>query len=152
MNYRTILSIGFVLLCSAVLIHSLNSANAGPSVSTGTNPIFSFGGVVSSDTSTVFTAPSDQMMIITDVVLTMNSSSCTARVNLETASGNISNFKLHSNYVNNNGWGNPSGTAPTVVAHSFRSGIPVLVGDSLQFVESGGCSVAYSLSGYYAHP
>ena len=42
MDYRTILATGFLLLCGAVFVHSLKSANAfpqGPNVSMGSNPV-----------------------------------------------------------------------------------------------------------------
>ena len=42
MDYRNILATGFLLLCGAVFVHSLKSANAfpqGPNVSMGSNPI-----------------------------------------------------------------------------------------------------------------
>ena len=43
---------------------------AGPVVSLGTNPVVSYGGAVSTgDTATIFTAPSDHDIIITDVYL-----------------------------------------------------------------------------------
>ena len=47
MDHRTILATGFLLLCGAVFVQSLKSANAfpqGPNVSTGSNPIESFYG------------------------------------------------------------------------------------------------------------
>jgi hypothetical protein len=127
---------------------------AGAAVSLGSNPAFSSGGVVSSSTASVSTASGDQQMIITDVVLTMANDSCSSQVELRSAiTGTaIGTFKLHSSFTNNNGWGRPHRTPPTQVAHSFGTGLPLTAGDSLEVVEAGGCSIAYTVSGYYAQP
>jgi hypothetical protein len=130
-----------------------NGYPAGPAVSLGTNPAFSSGGVVSSSFASVTTDSSEQQMLITDVVLTMSSNSCSSLVELRSTTGAvIGTFKLHSSFTNNNGWGNPHRTAPTQVTHSFGTGLPLSAGDSLEVVETGGCSVAYTVSGYYAQP
>jgi len=88
------------------------------------------------------------------VVLTMADGSCSSQVQLLGAVTGIviGTFKLHSNVTNNNGWGRPHSTHPTQVTHSFGTGLPLIAGDSLEVVETGGCSVAYTVSGYYAQP
>jgi hypothetical protein len=51
MDYRNILATGFLLLCGAVFVQSLKSANAfpqGPNVSMGSNPIENFYGIANS--------------------------------------------------------------------------------------------------------
>jgi hypothetical protein len=47
MDYRNILATGFLILCGAVFMHALPSANAlpqGPNISLGSNPIVNFYG------------------------------------------------------------------------------------------------------------
>jgi hypothetical protein len=130
-----------------------NGYPAGPAVSLGTNPAFSNGGIVSSSADSITTASTGQQMVITDVVLTMATDSCSSQVDLRSSTGAVlGTFKLHSSFTNNNGWGRPHRTSPTQVSHSFGTGLPLSAGDSIEVVETGGCGVAYTLSGYYAQP
>ena len=154
MDYRNTLAFGFVLLCGAVFATSLKSAAAfpqGPSVSYGSNPVLSVGGSISSAGTTLFTAPSDQMIVISDLLLTMNNHNCSSTINLVTSSGDtlatvdlLSYFNAFQHYSRTN-------SQPTSIQHSFRSGLPISPGDSIEIVESGGCDVAYTVSGYYSH-
>ena len=142
------IGLGFSLASS-----DANSYPSGPAVSLGTNPAFSNGGLVSSSVESITTASADQQMVITDVVLTMASDSCSSQVDLRSSTGAVvGTFKLHSSFTNNNGWGNPHRTPPTQVSHSFGTGLPLSAGESLEVAETGGCGVAYTLSGYYAQP
>ena len=66
MDYKTLLSFGFVLLCTSVLVNSLQNATAyssGPNVSLGSNPIISFQCGTSG-----YTVPNGQDFIITDFI------------------------------------------------------------------------------------
>ena len=154
MDYRNTLAFGFVLLCGAVFATSLKSAAAfpqGPSVSYGSNPVLSVGGSVSSAGTTLFTAPSDQMIVISDLLLTMNHYSCSSTISLVTSSGEtLATVDLHSFYESVNHYSRTN-SQPTSIQHSFRSGLPISPGDSIEIVESGGCDVAYTVSGYYSH-
>ena len=70
MDYRNILAAGFLLLCGAVFVHSLSSANAfpaGPNVSMGSNPIDSFY-LSNCNSAQLFTNNTQQDFIITDIV------------------------------------------------------------------------------------
>ena len=122
-------------------------------VSGSNNPIFAFGGTTAaSATSTLTTAPSDQRMIITDVVITIagqgSYTPCTNRVNIQTGNGNMADFVLVSDTNYNDYY-----LRPTQISHSYRSGIPVEPGDILGITNHGGtCTISYSLSGYYAKP
>ncbi len=124
----------------------------GAAVSLGSEPTFSVGGTESGSTLTVLTSPADQKAVVTDVVLTTSADNCYASVQMDTAGSTVGMFKLHADWANNNGWGNPTRSPPTQVAHSFSSGLPIEPGDSLSLSASGGCSVAYTISGYYAQP
>ena len=132
------------------------SAHAFPTdtVSTANNPIFAFGGqTAASSTSTLATAPSDQKMIITDIVITMSgrgnqSDPCSNRVSIQTGTGNVAEFMLVSDTFYGDYY-----LPPTQVSHSYRSGIPVEPSDSFGITNHGShCTISYSLSGYYAKP
>jgi hypothetical protein len=154
MDYRNILAIGFVLLCGAVFVTSLKSANAfpqGPSVSYGGNPVLSVGGSLSSTSVTLFSAPSDQKIVVSDLLLTMNHYNCSSTINLVSSSGDtLATVDLHSFHENHQHYSRTN-SQPTSIQHSFSSGLPLSPGESLEIIESGGCDVAYTISGYYAH-
>jgi hypothetical protein len=155
MDYRNTLAIGFVLLCGAVFVASLKSADAfpqGPSTSYGNNPVLSVGGSLSNSTTTLFTAPVDQKIVISDLLLTMNHYNCSSTISLITSSGDtLSMTDLHSFYENYAHYSRTN-SQPTSIQHSFNSGLPISAGDSLEITESGGCDISYTISGYYAHP
>ena len=154
MNTQTFYGISATLLSAAVLVYAINSAQAipsTPSISYGSNPLFSVGGVVSNASSTIITAPVDQMMVVTDVGLSMNNNTCTSQVSFTDSAGTVvSSFKLYSK-LRDSGYG-ATHVAPTSIQHAFNSGIPVAALDTLTIVETGSCAVAYTLSGYYARP
>jgi hypothetical protein len=157
MDYRNILATGFLLLCGAVFVYSLKSANAfpqGANVSMGSNPLFSFGGTVSNNTTTLFTAPSDQIMVVTDILLSMTQDSCKSTVSFTTTSGlTLGTINLHSKQIDTGGSYNRAAlTGPTQTQHAFNSGLPLSIGDTLEIIESGNCGVGYTVSGYYAQP
>ena len=154
MNTQIFYGISAILLSTSALVYAINSAQAIPSTQTisyGSNPVFSVGGVISNASSTVITAPADQMMVVTDVVLSMNNNTCTSQVNFTDSSGTVvSSFKLHSK-LRDSGYG-ATHAGPSSIQHAFNSGIPVAALDMLTIAESGSCAVAYTLSGYYARP
>ena len=154
MNTQIFYGISAILLSASVLAYTVNSAQAIPNaqnISYGGNPVFSVGGVISNTSNTIITAPADQIMVVTDVVLSMNNNTCTSQVNFTDSAGTVvSSFKLYSK-LRDSGYG-ATHVAPTSIQHAFNSGIPVAALDTLTIAESGSCSVAYTLSGYYAHP
>ena len=132
------------------------SAHAFPTntVSTASNPIFAFGGqTAASSTSTLATAPSDQKLNITDIVITISgrgnqSDPCSNRVSIQTGAGNMAEFMLVSDTFYGDYY-----LRPTQVSHSYRSGIPIEPSDSFGITNHGSyCTISYSLSGYYAKP
>ena len=157
MDHRQTLSIGFVILSLAVLVKSLSTATAfsGPSVSFAGNPIISKGGIISSGTELVMTAPSDQSIVITDLLLSMNSSNCSSNIELANDSGTVlAAVKSYSSVINVSGSGNARAAfSPAAqTQHAFKSGLPLDPGDSIHITESGNCSIAYTLSGHHAQP
>ena len=154
---RNLFGISAIIASVALLVSSIGNSFAlpqGPSVNIGSNPVFSYGGTVSNNSTTLFTAPSDQTMVVTDIVLTMAEQTCTSTIMLNTSAGNVSSFKLYSNfYTAGDGYGrSATSIEPKSISHSFNSGVPVSMNDGLNIAESGGCNVSYTVSGYYAHP
>ena len=69
-RFQTLLITGLAITLGATTVLSLNPNDAigrpaGPNVSVGANPIMAWAGTANSTASTVFTAPSDQNIIIT---------------------------------------------------------------------------------------
>ena len=136
---------------------TLPQANGYPStnVSLGSNPIVAYGGSVSpSSTSTVATAPSDQRIIITDVILTVvgshSTSGCTPRISIDTDAGTMAEFRILSDQSTSY---DGEYIRPTKISHRYESGIPVEPGSSLGVTQHGNhCEISYSLSGYIAQP
>lgn len=138
---------------------------AGAAVSLGTNPIWSAGGSVVPDgsASSLITAPADQDLIVTDVVLTPTSpdSICEMLLNSELSlagSGdNLAQYNLSLDIYGGSSNGNT--TMQGVNAH-YISGLRVPAGETLRLyvatmAEGYTCSgkyVMYSISGYKAQP
>lgn len=147
-NFTVVLAIGF----GAALSYVFSSATAigypaSPAVSIGSNPVWSKGGEVDGVTISVMDAPSDQDVVITDVVLSFSNNNCSSRVEIRTDTGEtLAFFRLRQTdeYYRT--------SEPTSIQHSFNSGLPVPAGQTLVLQEYGGCDVAYTLSGYYAQP
>jgi len=146
MDYRNILATGFLLLCGAVFVHSLKSANAfpqGPNVSMGSNPIESWAGVTpgSSTWITIDTMQND--FIITDIFAHTHASDC--NVALATQNTNSTTPLLYSGrVVINHNWAYQ-------LENSFKSGIKIEAGETLYLYHSCQGGLRYNISGYYTH-
>ena len=135
--------------------HIAEGYPGGSVVSTGSNPVVARGGyMVAGSTVSSLTAPSDQAIIITDVVLTMHgydgSSPCLKRVTFDTSEGSIAEYRIASDTDYSYGI-----FPPTTISHSYSSGLPLQAGDTLVLTHhsgGGSCEVSYSISGYYAQP
>ena len=151
-------AISSLLLSVSVFIYTLSiilgSAQALPqtqSVSIGSNPLFTIGGTISNGSSVVLSAPNDQIMVVTDVLLTMNNNHCSSSVEFTDSSGTtLSQFKLMS--YNHLGTYRAAQSESSSIQHAFNSGIAIGTNVSLTLAETGSCNVAYTLSGYYAQP
>jgi hypothetical protein len=120
---------------------------AGAAISLGSNPVISAGDIVDAGTNTVFTAPDDHQIVVTDVILSYSNGNCHPQVTLDRTDGTVlAKFRLRQD---NDG---DKTSEPTSVQHAFQSGLPVPAGESLRITEEGSCDVAYTISGYLAHP
>jgi hypothetical protein len=134
MDYRNILATGFLLLCGAVFVHSLKSANAfpqGPNVSMGSNPIENFYGNTTNPNIAI-----QNDFVITTVL--SNNDNC--------------RLSIDSNIVNN-GTGDSN---PLYYRWTYPSNSPFTTGSASLKVGAGStlsltnCS-SYYISGYYTH-
>jgi hypothetical protein len=133
---------------------------AGGVVSLGTNPVIAKAGSVNEAAVEVLEVPTESLLVVTDLLLTMKQKSCGSRVSLVTGGGEIiAKVDLHSHSERIDVAGSTytvraalSNSQPTTLQHAFSSGLPVNGGDTLTIIETGGCDVAYTLSGYYAQP
>jgi len=134
---------------------------AGSAVSYGANPLFAVGGAIAgTDVDTVLTAPSDQLMVVTDLIVTAwdEADTCTGHSSIEftvdgvlVASFDAGLYRPAANYS----------SYQSVVDLDLRSGIPVGVGKAL-VIESSQISQAYcsgsdiefryTITGYYSQP
>ena len=164
------LQLGLIATLAVGLGFSLASSQAvgypmGPVISTGANPIVSAGGLVTDDSSLeIVSAPSDQDLILTDLILTS-----TTDIDCKRSHRNVltlSSGTVMGQYETNSVSVMPS-DAPSdglSISHSFSSGIRIPAGESLslrvdQTGQFGYCDsstasygVRYSVSGYRAQP
>ena len=162
--------LGLIATLAVGLGFSLSSSDAigypvGATVSLGTNPIVSEGGVLNSGTDRVlFTAPPEQEIVITDILLTSNSNlECkrSHRTDLTLASGEILGGFMTSSATARRYYDYDSSTADSI-QHTFGSGIRVSAGETVEMsvsqvsAQGDGCGsstsygVHYVISGYYA--
>ena len=126
MDYKTLLSFGFVLLCTSVLVDSLQNATAyssGPTVSLGSNPIANFTQTCS-NWETIFTNNTSQTFIITDVVHAYSGS--------YVASLRQNGQRIFDSREN----------------HHFNSGLAIQPGQSIECYNNG---YNVTISGHYVH-
>ena len=154
-------SLGYTLASSQAIGYP-----AGPAVSTGTNPVVSAGGLVLHESdSTVLTAPSDQDIIVTDLVLTSYSDLTCKRTHHSSLS--LSSGEVVATFETNSPWAiryyDYNSDGGDAISHSFASGLRIPAGQSLNLAVSqsnnyGSCSssssfgVRYTVSGYQAQP
>ncbi len=155
LHFFTTIGLALALGFTAAHIISMKEAEAypsGASVSYGSVPLVSAAGsvIAASPVSGALTAPSDQAIVLTDVVLTPVRSSatvCQQNVFLSLGSGDVlGQYYLTSFY-------GISGAAAGQIQHSYSSGLVIPAGDTLD-VQAGlsNCEVYFSISGYYAEP
>ncbi len=145
----TSLAVGF----GGALSFALTASNAtafptGPSVGYGSNPVFAIGGRLTNTTLEIATAPADQLMVITDVVLSLDYGNyCYSDVDLTTSGGEtLSAYSFGR-------WEIYNGGQQDKITHAYLSGLPVPPGETLSISDTDSdCGLSYSISGYYAHP
>ena len=153
----SIFVLGF-FCCISFLSLRVYAQPSGPNLSSGTNPIFSFGGELTiSSSATVATAPSSQKMIITDITagVAQQDRHCEGSFVTEISNGSgttLGKLVFTTGHLYN---------ATSPLSHvSFQSGIPIEAGDTLhlslsssyRYCGTGSYTLHYTISGYYAQP
>ena len=142
--------LGLIATLAVGLGFSMASSDAvgypSGAVSLGSNPTWSVGGVATSGTASIIVAPADQELVVTDVVLTHGCMPCTRHTQLEVDAVTVASFR----YYQVKDYYDDALQSPHPIQHSFRSGIRVPAGQSLDIVVND--NVDYTISGYYARP
>jgi len=156
--------LGLIATLAMGLGFSLSASEAsgypvGSAVSLGSNPIFSAAGeLTGSSTASIGTVPSDQTLIITDVILSSGNgdASCYANTAVSIQADGVDQGRFSVGVVHDTR--SASSWNPQLVA-SLQSGIRLPPGSTIQIVtdqryafwcESGVFHVDYTVSGYYA--
>jgi hypothetical protein len=157
---------GLVGLSALLTVLSIPSAEAHPSgaaVSTGSNPVVSVGGHINGTGSVdLFVAPADQVLVITDVTLSLanGGASCEGAMGVTLTAGSVVRGAYGIGYAREGDSTDRSQSDPQVV-HAYRSGLPVSPGETLTLATTilwddscvgGVLRVYYTVSGYYAQP
>ena len=149
MDYRNILATGFLLLCGAVFVQSLKSANAfpqGPNVSMGSNPIESMYGRVNtaSGNQDIFTNNSTHTFIVNTLIAGYGSNSCQPTINNSSQNG-LSHLQIF----------NPRSTGGENAFTNGDAKLRIEPGDTIQIMTSGNTAIYYFcdyyFDGYYTH-
>ncbi len=163
-------AVAAVIASCSLLLHSINESFAknGPITGYGSNPAVSIGGTAyDGETKTLYTAPSDHDILITDIILTSTSNASCFRAHktdLMLASGAVlGQFETASPTFQSS---YNSGLSGLSVQHSFSGGLRVPAGDSLLIVivqstahgysnfcsSSSSYGVRYMVAGQYVEP
>jgi len=138
---------------------------AGAAISKGANPVWSTGGdATRSSTSSVFTAPADQDVVVTDIGIDFKVKDPTCMMTV------VATFKIEGSdtvlskrSVSMNWWSNSYAGQGQTFDVAMNSGLRLPAGETLSLVtsselwdscESGARTndLVYTLSGYYAQP
>ncbi len=173
-RFHLIVTVGLAMCLGIVGTLALSARNAigypaGAAVSVGTNPVVSAGGTIKwgEAAEALFTAPSDQDIVITDIVLSANSNriNCKAQawVHLQSDSGSIGEFSLGTPVLYTAGWVTSGGQSNLVA--ELQSGLKLPAGETAQIVvtdeglrydcytsDPDNVMVHYAISGYLAQP
>jgi hypothetical protein len=135
----------------------------GMAVSTGWNPVMSSGGMVAGTTSVdLFSAPSDQAVVVTDVSLSLGDGGAycegTITVTLQAGGADLAAYSI--GYVREGAGSYKTQGQPQLV-QSMRAGLQVPPGATLTLATNqlweASCNgstldVYYTVAGYYAQP
>lgn len=124
-------------------------AHANPQVQLGSNPVRSFAGdVAGNNTLSLFTVPSTEDFVITDVLFSSSSYTCYGSYQLQNSSGTILGaFRMQARSDTYD-----FATSTAIVQHSFRSGIRIPAGTILHLVHNTTCDTAYVIAGQLVKP
>ena len=115
---------------------------AGAAVSFGANPLWAYGGSDNATSKTVFTAPSDTDMVLTDLSLS------TDRVYSSRAGLKVGSTVVGEWVISGKSSTQYSGTTVNL---TMTSGIRIPAGQTLKLTTDGSY-ISYAMSGYHAHP
>jgi hypothetical protein len=160
----TLLAFGFgVALTSALSTRDAVGYPGGMAVSTGWNPVLSSGGMVEGTTSVdLFSAPSDQAVVITDVSLSLGDggAECEGATTVWLYAGGAVIAAYSIGYVREGNGSYRTQGKPQLV-QSMRAGLQVPPGVPLTLATNqlwtANCNgsaldVYYTVAGYYAQP
>ena len=140
-EYRLVCSYALLIFAAGFFYRSVTSAHAyppGPSISSGSNPVFSVSTL--SHTGTIYTNSTNYTAIITDFFVENTTTGAYCRMKFE-VSNNGDSFITSSYFY---------GGTPI---SNLSSGIKVPPGESITTsVNSGSYCGGAAISGYYAHP
>ena len=155
-----------VALASSLCLGQANAYPTGGAVSFGANPVVSTGGTAYSGSPVLlFTAPADQDLVLTDVVLTSFSQASCKRshhTTLKLDSGDtVASFETNSSFAKQ--YYDYVSSSGLSVQQTFSAGLVVSAGSTLtievtQTNQFGTCSsdtsygVRYTISGYHTRP
>jgi hypothetical protein len=134
--------LGLVASLAMGLGFSLSSSEAvgypaGSTVSMGENPLWTVGG--NTDSTTVISAPEDQDMVITDLIMSIGYNTQGRAILTRSGGPVLGEFYLESyNSIERH------------ISHAFASGIRIPRGESVTLTAD--TRTYYSVSGYYAQP
>ena len=154
-DYRLVFAYATVLFALSAILYSITTANAnpmGPNISLGSNPQFSFYAENCSSDQTIITVPSDQVLIITDIISAQSYDSDT--ITLKTASSTLAKFRMDFYTPAWYGGQDSSRTADQSGTFSnngisLQNGIVVGSGETL-FLSCNSNMV--TITGYYTNP
>ncbi|MEC7986942.1 MAG: hypothetical protein VX278_17365 [Myxococcota bacterium] len=141
--WKNILSLGVLVLASALFVHTLRPANAqlGPHISQGSNPIFSVGGYSNSIATETVSAQSGQSILITDVIISAQYNDSLEMVLTTSGGAEVGRFKA---------WNYQSYTGNGMINAQMVSGLMVPEGEELTVTMNG--RGTYTFSGRYVAP
>lgn len=136
-DYRLVCAYAFIIISLGFFIRSVTNAYAGPSISYGSNPVFSVSTL--SHTGTIYTNNTNFTAVITDIFVENTTTGGYCRMKFD-VSNNGDSFMTSSYFY---------GGSPI---SNLSSGIKVPPGESITTsVNIGSYCGGAALSGYYAH-
>ncbi|MAA78832.1 MAG: hypothetical protein CL916_06195 [Deltaproteobacteria bacterium] len=147
MTHQKVLSLAALVLSVAFIVHGYPNASAEPSINLGSNPLVSAAG---NSSGVLFTAPSDQLIVVTDIIITASGSNsyhpCVSTVSMTTSTGTtLAQFQITADTNASESSSHPGGN----ISHSFVGGLPVMVNEEVSIGMSGNCTVNYVVAGKY---
>ncbi len=141
--WKNTLALSALITSLALLVHSIGSAHAdlGPSISSGSNPVFSYGGYSNGSAGQSLPAQSGQEYLVTDISISAQFNYELEIVFTTTSGSEIGRYKAW-NYSNYSSGG--------IVDSHLISGLRVPENEGLNVTVNG--YGAYTFSGRSVHP